>query len=292
MRNARVIKDSLGFLRLEPVPDADEVERYYRDEFYARTSGAYVNNSSLANMEEEAEHHGRGYEDLWALVESRLPGRVTAADVGCGYGHWLAFLAARGVEGWGVEPVAEGVQHCRSMGIAAYELGVEGLEQPPTGERVSLVSLLNVLEHLRDPVAVLRAIRDQWLEPCGVLLLRVPNDFNQFQLAADELHGLDRWWVLPPRHINYFSHESLSKLVEHCGFELLECTSSFPLDLFLLMGDVYVGDPVLGKACHRKRVEFERALDSTGRRDLRRRLYRLLAETGLGRDVVVVARKP
>jgi len=57
------------------------------------------------------------------------------------------------------------------------------------------------------------------------------------------------------------------------------------------MGDVYVGDPVLGKVCHRKRVRFERTLEAANATDLRRRWYRSLAELGLGREIIVLARR-
>lgn len=281
-----------GYLRIDPIPTVAEVDRYYAEEFYARADTAYENDSSLANMTEEADYHRRAYGDLLRLIE-KATGPVAGrrlADVGCGYGHWMKFAAEHGVDVWGVEPVAEGVDHCREEGLAAYVRSVEELAEPPGG-RVDIVSMVNVLEHLRDPAAVLDSLAENWLTPGGVVVLRVPNDFNDLQVVADEAHGLDRWWVVPPRHINYFSHESLARLLEATGFEILANTSTFPLELFLLMGDVYVGDPALGRACHRRRVTFERTLEERGRTDVRDRMYQALADAGLGREIVTVARR-
>jgi SAM-dependent methyltransferase len=291
-----IIRDPVhGFFRVDPIPSANEVRDYYANEFYGR-KGDHTNNSSLANMVEEAEFHRRAYDDQFAFLEShclanRLGGQLRVADVGCGYGYWLKYLGEKGVEGFGVEPVAEGVEHCRSMGIAAQTMQIEELDEPPDGRRVDLVTMLNVLEHLREPARALAGFAANWLVERGWLLLRVPNDFNAFQLASDEVHKLGRWWVAPPRHINYFSAESLSRLVEACGFETVDVTGTFPLEIFNLMDEVYVGDPVRGKACHHRRVAFERNLETVGQTPLRRQLYKELAGLGLGREVLLLARR-
>jgi SAM-dependent methyltransferase len=284
-----------GFVHLDPIPTEAEVEEYYQSEFYARANASHVNDSSLQNLDEEAEYHRRSYEDLLDVIERfclKPSGRTSlrVADIGSGYGHFLQFLGANGLDGYGIEPVIEGVVYGKSLGVEVFQCGVEDLATPPGGQ-VDLVTMLNVLEHLRDPMAVLQSFRDSWIKPGGFILLRVPNDFNAFQVAANDLHGLDEWWVAPPRHINYFSHESLSHLVEGTGFDVRYVTSTFPLEMFLLMGDVYVGNNQLGKEIHRKRVVFERSLDETGNQDLRRAFYHSLSQIGLGREIVLLAQR-
>ena len=68
--------------------------------------------------------------------------------------------------------------------------------------------------------------------------------------------------------------------------------ATFPIDLFLLMGEHYVGDDKLGRRCHARRKTLELNLVAGGRNDLKRRLYRLLAELGIGREVVMYGVKP
>jgi 2-polyprenyl-3-methyl-5-hydroxy-6-metoxy-1,4-benzoquinol methylase len=289
-----VVQEAQGWYRLDPIPSVEEVDRYYAEEFYARADTAYVNDSSLDNLAEEAEFHRRSYDDLLAVIAEAHHGAIdglTVADVGCGYGHWLAYLAEHGVKGYGVEPVAEGVEHCTTtFGIDAFCIGVEDLVAPPEGRRVDVVTMLNVLEHLREPAKVLADLRANWLTPGGSVVIRVPNDFNALQVAADAEHDLGQWWVAAPKHINYFSHSTLTRLLQSCGYEVTAVSSTFPLEMFLLMGDVYVGDPVVGKASHRRRVTFERVVDHRAGADVRRNLYRKLAELDLGREVVIAAR--
>jgi len=117
----------------------------------------------------------------------------------------------------------------------------------------------------------------------------VPNDYNDFQLAGNEEHKLGHWWVCPPKHLNYFSATSLRSLLERCGYTVRKCVASFPLEMFLLFGDVYVGDQELGKKCHLARVRFETALRKCGKIDKLRRFYEALASLDIGRQVVAFA---
>jgi hypothetical protein len=92
--------------------------------------------------------------------------------------------------------------------------------------------------------------------------------------------------VAIPDHINYFDFKSLSTLLKRLGFEVIYSQTDFPMELFLLMGDDYVGNKEIGNKCHQKRVNFEMAVPG----ELRRRIYQALAEVGLGRVCIIFAR--
>ena len=90
--------------------------------------------------------------------------------------------------------------------------GIERLDL--VKDKSEVVLLLNVLEHLREPEQTLINIRDEVLTSNGMLVIDVPNDFNDFQLVADAEYDLNEWWVHPPNHINYFSHDSSKRLLK------------------------------------------------------------------------------
>ena len=73
--------------------------------------------------------------------------------------------------------------------------------------------------------------------------------------------------------------------------KVMSVETTFPIDLFLLMGDNYVGHDELGRACHAKRKMFEMNLARAGMTPFKQTLYKQLAALGVGRDVFVVARK-
>ena len=209
-------------------------------------------------------------------------------DIGFGFAQALLYFRSRGMEVSGLEPSPEGVAYARELGLDVYGAGIEDFDCVGT-RRFDVVTLFNVLEHLRSPAETLLNIKSKLLATNGLLVIDVPNEFNDFQVAADAEHNLGQWWVCPPNHINYFSATSLKVLLQKCGYRVARSESSFPLEMFLLMGDVYVGNEDVGKACHNKRVNFERLMRKHGKEDKLRRFYESLAELDLGRQVVVYA---
>jgi hypothetical protein len=75
------------------------------------------------------------------------------------------------------------------------------------------------------------------------------------------------------------------------GFKILDVEASFPLEIFLLFGDNYIKNPVLGKECHKKRIMFEKNLLKYGRVGLLNSFYKSLADLGLGRTITIYAQK-
>jgi SAM-dependent methyltransferase len=189
----------------------------------------------------------------------------------------------------GIEP---GIQYAQ----AASRKGVRVVQSVLTEEIAAqlgmfdAVLLVHVLEHLADPEEMLQ-IAGRLLVPGGTLYCEAPNDFNELQEAAVSHYGMDRWWITFPDHLNYFSILTLGMLLETQGFDVLTETSDFPIELFLLWGENYVGNAPLGHWAHERRCWFEEALRDTGKGDLLRDLYRSLAELGIGRKAIICARK-
>ena len=125
-----------------------------------------------------------------------------------------------------------------------------------------------MLEHIPNPVEFLSLVKNL-LTNTGMIVIQVPNDFNELQLAAQKQLNKKPWWIAIPDHINYFNFRSLHALLERLGFKVIHSQGSFPMELFLLMGDDYVGNPEVGSKCYQKRVRFEMSIPG----ELRRRIY-------------------
>jgi 2-polyprenyl-3-methyl-5-hydroxy-6-metoxy-1,4-benzoquinol methylase len=282
-----------GFLQVTPTPSPEEISEYYAQEFY---SGDYqqLNDSSLEVQVRDQEFYDAQRESVLRDVEA-VSGRPVAGrsmlDVGCGWGQALLFFQKHGFDCAGFDPAPEAVDYARSRGLNVVHAGIERLDVFAP-RRFDVVTLFNVLEHLADPVGIVSQIRDLVLVPGGLLVIDVPNEFNDFQLSGQAVHGLREWWVAPPAHLNYFSGSTLRALLVGEGFEVPIIRASFPMELFLLFGQNYVNSPELGRACHEQRMAFEANLRATGRQDLLDELYTWLASRNLGRQVVAVARIP
>ncbi|MFC1705296.1 class I SAM-dependent methyltransferase [Planctomycetota bacterium] len=272
--------ETCGFKHVVPLPTEEELQGLYRHDYYASEKPLY-----LERHKEDLEWWNLTYGDRYDTLEELLPaGRRRILDVGSGPGYFLLHGKDRGWDVVGVEPSVQAYNHSVSLGLRVINafLDKPQAENLPTFDAIHMST---VLEHLPDPAGMLR-IADSLLDPGGLLCVVVPNDYSPFQRATRAL-GQDSWWVAPPHHLNYFDFDSLCALFEREGFEVAVRDASFPIDLFLLMGDNYVGDDKLGRACHAKRKAFELNLEKTGFGPLRRRWHRTSAELAIGREAVI-----
>jgi SAM-dependent methyltransferase len=274
-----------GFRHAVPLPAPAALAREYQENYYAEEKPTF-----LAHAGEDQEWAELAQNDRLEAFERIVgPGRRRLLDIGSGPGFFLKTAKARGWNVTGVEPSRQAAAHARGLGLEIVE-GFFGAELAATLGRFDAVNLNNVLEHVPDPTAILRAAHAV-LEPGGVICVNVPNDFSPLQIAAAATQGVGEWWVAPPHHLNYFDFATLANLLERLDFAVAEKTTSFPIEAFLLMGDNYRADPPLGRVVHGKRKKFDLALEAAGLKEVRRAFYRALAETGIGREAVVIAVK-
>jgi SAM-dependent methyltransferase len=275
-----------GFRHAVPLPDPAALEQAYREAYYADEKPTF-----LMHAGEDQAWAALAQGDRLEIFERELaPERRRLLDIGSGPGFFLQTAQSRGWEVLGIEPSRQAASHARALGVAVVEDFFNAETAAKLG-RFDVVHLNNVLEHIANPVALLALARDL-LEPGGLICVNVPNDFSPLQLAASAAAGTGAWWIAPPHHLNYFDFASLTGLLQRLGFEAVDRTTSFPMEAFVIMGDNYIGDPALGRACHNKRKSFDFALEAAGLKTARRAFYRALAEAGMGREAVVIARLP
>lgn len=278
--------EACGFAHAAPLPSAEELERAYAETYYAVEKPDY-----LTRAEADAPWANMFYEDrLSALSEALGPstfGVRRLLDIGSGPGHFLGFAQNRGWQVAGVEPSRQAAEYASSKGLRIHNRMFDGAwaqDQTP----FDALHSMNVLEHVADPIALLTAA-NVVLKPGGAICVGVPNDYNALQAAA-RLAGQRPWWVVPPHHLNYFSFDSLERLLRRCGFTPVSRLTSFPMEAFLLMGRNYVGDDQAGRALHAERKAFDTSLQSLDPA-IRRRFYGALSDQGFGREAIVIAKK-
>jgi SAM-dependent methyltransferase len=275
-----------GFRHVLPLPSADELAHAYRHDYYAVEKPLYLE-GTRRDLDWWRLVHG----DRLAALEAELPpARRRLLEIGSGPGFFLLHARERGWRPLGVEPSHQAAAHTRSLGLDVVEAFFDAGSAAALGT-FDVVQMTNVLEHVPDPLEVLH-LAHQRLAPGGLVSVIVPNDYNPFQRAARDACDHAPWWVAPPHHLNFFDFDSLAATLVRAGFEPLTRSGSFPIDLFLLMGERYVGDDATGRRCHEMRMRFEQSLERAGQGELRRALYRNLAALGLGREAWIVARRP
>jgi 2-polyprenyl-3-methyl-5-hydroxy-6-metoxy-1,4-benzoquinol methylase len=139
------------------------------------------------------------------------PGRLL--DVGCGDGHFLRTMAAHGWDsvGYDFSPTARALAASANPRISILD-GQLADHDLPDGS-FDLITLWQVLEHIPEPLTLLRRLR-RLLRPGGLLVVAVPNiDSLQAKIAGD------RWWGLDiPRHLTHFGPKSLKRTLTTADF--------------------------------------------------------------------------
>jgi SAM-dependent methyltransferase len=289
----KVVEDTqYGYRRIDPVPTAQELDSFYKTQYYGllKAGGRAPELRRVLEGEKSARAEleclvstlwTEIHETLTELLGPQVQDPARVLDHGCGPGHFARFMMKQGWLVEGVEIAEDASAMARAEGLQVYD----SVAAIPDGERrYDAIVSLNVLEHVPQPMDVLIELR-QALRPGGLVLIRVPNDFSPLQSIAHERLGTDPWWIAIPDHINYFNFESLQRFLEAAGFKVVDRLGDFPMEMFLLFGDVYIGNPEIGSQCHSRRQKFELALPAAFRREF----YRKLAECGIGRDQLVFA---
>ncbi len=273
-----------GFKHILPIPTLEELFTAYRHHYYTTEKPVFIERAR-----QDLDWWNLTYDDRYDSIESLLHNKNDRRilDIGSGPGFFLSRGKERGWKTLGFEPSAQAAAHSRTLGLEVREDFLDEKTAKGIG-RFDAVNMSEVMEHLREPAKMLELIHGL-LNPGGVVCSVVPNDYSPFQQALREACGFKPWWVAPPHHINYFDFDSLSRLFERCGFRVALKEATFPIDLFLLMGDNYVGNDALGRICHGKRMAFEKNMQKAGLGGVKRRLYQALADCGIGREVMVFA---
>lgn len=273
------------FIHIVPLPAAEELEKIYKHEYYTQEIPLYIERYT-----EDLPWWNSVYQERYDEFENLLPStRRRILDVGSGPGYFLLHGKEREWNTLGIEPSHRAAEHSRGLGLGIIEafLDEEMIRELGTFD---VVNMSEVLEHVPNPKKMIE-IAHQLLSPGGLFCAVVPNDYNPFQIALRKSGAFSPWWVAAPHHINYFNFDSFSNLLNLCGFEEVSRESTFPMDLFLLMGNNYIGNDSLGRLCHNQRMNFERNLMTSDQKELKLALYKAFANLNIGREIKMVARK-
>lgn len=162
----------------------------------------------------QVEPRERTFDKALARIESLQPRKGRLLDVGTAAGAFLGAARARGWEVEGCEPnrwMAEwGSQHY-GLFIRAGEL----FDQEYPARSFDVVTLWDVVEHTPDPAAVVGRV-SELLKPEGLLIINYPDRGSWIARLLGR-----RWPFLSSVHLYYFKSDTLRKMLERHGFEIV-----------------------------------------------------------------------
>ena len=153
-------------------------------------------------------------------IRQELPKRagLEILELGCGFrAEHLVALSPRLKRGVGVD-LQIAPELVNRENLAFHETTIEEALPSLAGDTFDAVLLISVLEHLRDPLLVLEAVRGL-LKPSGVLLINVPTwrgkkflEFFAFRLGLSQRAEMDD-------HKMYYDKRDLWPLLVRAGFK-------------------------------------------------------------------------
>jgi SAM-dependent methyltransferase len=189
-----------GLVRTEPQLTLQELEPYYAEEYWGGATDP--------NWIRRDQRYRTGF-----LRRFRSEGSVL--DVGCGLGFFLRALDPKRWDRYGIEPMPvpyrEAARWLGTDRILNTELIAAGL--PST--KFDVITFWDSLEHLPNPRAIMQEA-GRLLRPGGIILIGLPN-FGSYQAR----HFGEDWFALSlPRHLCHYTRETLTRLLDHCGFRV------------------------------------------------------------------------
>lgn len=160
-------------------------------------------------------YHGRARSEILPLFTTPVD-RVL--EVGCGRGATLKMLKDKGLAQWlaglEIDPEAGAVA---ASHLDAFQCGdVEAVDLPPEMDNLDAILCLDVLEHLRDPWAMVDRLSAR-LKPGGVMIASLPN-LRHYKVSLPLVfRGKFRYdpqgGIMDATHLRFFVRETAIELL-------------------------------------------------------------------------------
>ena len=211
---------------LSPRVSADELGHYYTESYLPyRGSNAWGKYAHLVEGDQKKIDHKR----LKTIEKYITPNSKSVLDIGCGKPSFLKLvqentnLKVSGLDfsdkGWKSE----------SELYQDIDLHISSIEQLPSNLKADIITMWHYLEHDYYPKKTLKSLSNQQ-EKGTLLVIEVPNHDSY----SRRKHG--KFWsgYHSPRHTGLYTPDTMKKLLETSGWEIVDQYSDGTLDPYTL----------------------------------------------------------
>ena len=242
-----VICPKCKFIYTNPQPTSAEMIKFYSNDYrryYFSAEDPYLEGFAKSKIALTA---NRRAEEIFKKVSEYCTNNPIVLDIGCGEGALLESFRRAYPEAqlYGCEPDIKYSQYAaeRSKSIVING-GLDDFIKKEKGRKFDIVTISHVLEHMLDPIAALRAIKNI-LATDGILYIEVPN------MISEKSHGISMFHIA---HLVHFIPGSLLFALNISGLS--------PVKLYLDPHDVE--DYAMSVICKRTNVKDVREFEVEG----------------------------
>ena len=171
----------------------------------------------VTGSEQRSFRRGKGFLDRISKLLGKSPRQIRLLDIGCSSGAFLNTAVNLGFNAEGIEPAPKAAATALASGLNVRQGFLEEAEY--ANGQFDAVTLLEVIEHLSQPIELLKEVH-RILRPSGVLLIGTGNADSWSMKVMGS-----RWEYLSISkhggHISFFSPESIASLAQRCGFSVM-----------------------------------------------------------------------
>ncbi len=183
------------------------VRKFYRKGYFRgeEECGAY------AQYEEDKRFITRNWNHHTKVIaQYKKKGKLL--DIGCAMGFFMELMSEKGFDVYGFDPSDFAVSRAPKFLNSHIQVGtITSVTYPK--ESFDVITMLDVFEHLEDPVGNLKKVYS-WLKKDGILLVAT-GDTNS--VAAKILR--EHWtFFTPPQHIHCFNKVGIRTVLSRSGF--------------------------------------------------------------------------
>jgi 2-polyprenyl-3-methyl-5-hydroxy-6-metoxy-1,4-benzoquinol methylase len=160
------------------------------------------------------------------------PGAVLF-DIGCGGGYFVDLAQKAGYTAKGVDIDPSAVESGRKRGLELYCCELHQLSLD--AESVDVITLWDCIEHVRNPIELMREIT-RILKSDGFVLIQSPNNLLWSILVKSKIKQVDPFEMVAWTHIYHWTPKSLRNILLQSGIRKVTFypMNSFPAELPIL----------------------------------------------------------